>query len=176
MTIEFFIQDDEQPSLDFLPEVLEENPKINGQFFDVFSFKKAKSGKGYLVYTSHFICWFFKKEKVLTQALEALDYYCKIGSGYQFVVQVDKKVKSKFRLGIDTERTVKFVPLENTSFVLETYKNTAGIALETKTVNPFLITNPLPSLPPLNTTDLANSGEQTTLITHQGRKGGERPK
>lgn len=173
MPIEFFSQEEEQTSLDFLPDYLEENPKINGKTFDVFSFKKAKSGKGYMLYTSHFICWFFKKEKVLQQALEALDYYCKTGSGFQFVVQVDNKTKSKFHLGIDTDREAKYIPLENTSFRLADKNDTEVIGSEKKKDNPFLLQKTNPSLPTLVTAP-QNNGETTPPITHQGKKGRER--
>lgn len=171
MAIEFFAQEEEQTSLDFLPDALEENPKLNGKMFDVFSFKKAKSGKGYMLYTSDFICWFFKKEKVLQQALEALDYYCKTGSGYQFVVQVDKKAKNKFHLGIDTERSVKYVPLENTSYRLETQSDMEDTVQISKKENPFLVQKLTPSLLPLNPTSPLNDGEQTSPSIHQGEKG-----
>jgi hypothetical protein len=170
MAIEFFNQEEEVTSLDFLPDALEENPKLNGKLFDVFSFKKAKSGKGYMLYTSDFICWFFKKDKVLTQALEALDYYCKIGSGYQFVVMVDKKLKSKFSLGIDTDREVKYVPLENASYRLALENDTEDIPTEKQKANPFLFKKQNPSLPPLNTETL-NNGDEHYPITPQGAKG-----
>lgn len=172
MAIEFFAQKDEQTSLDFLPDALEENPKLNGKMFDVFSFKKAKSGKGYMLYTSDFICWFFKKEKVLQQALEALDYYCKTGSGFQFVVLVDKKLKSKFSLGIDTDRTVKYIPLEDTSYLLAAGNDMEDIQTENKKENPFIFTIPSPSLLPPNTEE-ANNGDKTSPTTPQGRKGRE---
>jgi hypothetical protein len=170
MGIQFFEQDEEVTSLDFLPDALEENPKLNGKIFDVFSFKKAKSGKGYMLYTSDFICWFFKKEKVLAQALEALDYYCKTGEGFQFVVQVDKKVKSKFSLGIDTERKVKFIPLENASYRLALTNDMEDTQTETKKENPFLFKTANPALLPLNTEPL-NSGDTITPTTRQGEKG-----
>jgi len=175
MAIEFFKQEEETLSLDFLPDALEENPKLNGKIFDVFAFKKAKSGKGYMLYTSDFICWFFKKEKVLTQALEALDYYCKTGTGFQFVVQVDKKLKSKFILGLDTDRETTYVPLENTCYRSATANDMGDIPKEKKVDNPFLVKNSNPSLPPLNTVP-ANNGEPISLTTHQGAKGRERVK
>lgn len=184
MAIEFFKQEEDSVSLDFLTDALEANPKLNGKLFDVFSFKKAKSGKGYSVYTSDFICWFFKKEKVLNQALEALDYYCKMGIGYQFVIQVDKSAKGKFHLGIDTERKVKYVPLENASYRLELQKELEGTVQtkksEEKNDNPFLINSkkqntnestPVP-LPPLTTGSQSN-GDSNPLTHRQGRKGRE---
>jgi hypothetical protein len=170
MAIEFFQQEEESTSLDFLPDALEENPKLNGKIFDVFSFKKAKSGKGYMLYTSDFICWFFKKDKTLTQALEALDYYCKTGSGFQFVVQVDKKLKSKFVLGIDTEREVKYIPLENTSFRLELESDMEVTQEKKKEGNPFLFRTQSLSLLPLSM-DPPNNGDTTSPITPQGEKG-----
>jgi hypothetical protein len=170
MAIEFFTQDDEQPSLEFLPDALEENSKLDGKIFDVFSFKKAKSGKGYMLYTSHFICWFFKKEKVLTQALEALDFYCKTGTGFQFVVQVDKKAKSKFHLGIDSERTAKYIPLENASFRLVNGNDMEDTQKENKAVNPFLLKIPLPSLLSPNTEPLTD-GDLPSPTIPQGKKG-----
>lgn len=170
MTIEFFNQEEEVTSLEFLPDALEENPKLNGKLFDVFSFKKAKSGKGYMLYTSDFICWFFKKDKTLTQALEALDYYCKTGKGFQFVVLVDKKLKSKFSLGIDSEREVKYVPLENTSYRLEVESDMEDTMKEKKQGNPFLLKLSTPSLLPLNIKPPTN-GEQISPTTPQGEKG-----
>ena len=173
MAIEFFTQDEETPSLEFLPDYLEENPKANGKIFDVFAFKKAKSGKGYMLYTSHFICWFFKKEKVLQQALEALDYYCKTGTGYTFVVQIDSKAKNKFHLGIDNEREAKYVPLENTSYRLALPTDTEDTPTKKETINPFLIQKKNPSLPPLGTEAIAppTNGEKNDIMTHQGGKG-----
>lgn len=168
MAIEFFAQEEESTSLDFLPDALEENPKLNGKTFDVFSFKKAKSGKGYMLYTSDFICWFFKKEKVIQQALEALDYYCKTGSGFQFVVQVDKKAKSKFHLGIDDEREVKYIPLENASYRLENGNESEDTVSEKKE-NPFLLSKTPPVPSPLLTTPPSN-GDSTSLTTPQGVK------
>jgi hypothetical protein len=170
MGIEFFVQEEEGISLEFLPDALEENPKLNGRMFDVFSFKKAKSGKGYMLYTSDFICWFFKKDKTLSQAIEALDYYCKTGSGYQFVVQVDKKLKSKFILGIDNDREVKYIPLENTSYRLALENDMEAIEEVKKEGNPFLFKKQNPSLLPLNT-ELPNNGEHNPPITPQGEKG-----
>lgn len=170
MAIEFFTDDEESPSLDFLPDALDENPKLDGKIFDVFSFKKAKSGKGYLLYTSHFICWFFKKEKVLTQALEALDYYCKTGTGYQFVVRVDKKAKGKFHLGLDTERETKYVPLENTSYRSGELKDMEDTQKEKRGDNPFLIPKLSPSLHPLST-EQPNNGGETVEHPPQGKKG-----
>lgn len=175
MGIEFFSQEEEQSSLEFLPDALEENPKLNGKIFDVFSFKKAKSGKGYMLYTSNFICWFFKKEKVLQQALEALDYYCKTGSGFQFVVQVDTKAKNKFHLGIDNDRAVKFVPLENASYRLETENDMEATKKEKKEDNPFLFKKQQPSLSPPSI-DSPNSGDSTYPTILQGKKGRETTK
>lgn len=175
MPIEFFVQDEEQPSLDFLPDALEEDPKLNGKMFDVFSFKKAKSGKGYMLYTTHFIVWFFKKEKVLQQVLEALDFYCKSGKGYQFVIQVDKKAKSKFHLGIDSEREVTYIPLENTSYLLADMRDMEVTKKEKSVTNPFLLTIQTPSLSPLNT-ETAIAGEILPHIIPQGRKGRETTK
>jgi len=170
MPIEFFVQDEESPSLEFLPDYLEENPKCDGKIFDVFSFKKAKSGKGYMLYTSHFICWFFKKEKVLQQALEALDFYCKTGSGFQFIVQVNKKSKSKFTLGIDTDREVRYIPLENASYRSGTMNDTEDTQETKNAVNPFLIQKSTPSLPPLPTESLIN-GDTISPSIPQGGKG-----
>lgn len=171
MAIEFFEQNEESISFDFLPDYLEENPKIDGRLYDVVAFKKAKSGKGYMLYTSHFICWFFKKEKVLQQALEALDYYCKSGGGFQFVVKVDKKAKSKFHLGIDNEREAKFVPLENGSYRLQIESDMEDTQMEKKKENPFLFKKSTPVPSPLIET--ANNGDQTSPSIHQGRKGRE---
>jgi len=171
MPIEFFTQEEDSTSLDFLPDALEENPKLNGKTFDVFSFKKAKSGKGYMLYTSDFICWFFKKEKVLQQALEALDFYCKTGKGFQFVVQVDKKAKSKFHLGIDSDREVTYVPLENTSYRLGVESDMEDTPTMEKKVNPFLINTLTPSLPSPVAIDHLNNGEPHPPITLQGKKG-----
>lgn len=182
MAIEFFKQEEDQPDLEFLPDALLINPKLDGKLFDVFSFKKAKSGKGYMVYTSDFICWFFRKEKVIGQALEALDYYCKTGTGYQFVVQVDKKTKGKFHLGLDTDREVKYIPLENASYRLELSNESEDTAPnqtnEKKNTNPFLVTpkdrgleqlNPVP-LPP-QTIDQPNDGASPPLVIPRGGKG-----
>lgn len=170
MVIEFFNQEDEGKSLDFLPDALEDDPKLNGKMFDVYSFKKAKSGKGYMLYTSDFICWFFKKDKTLAQVLEALDYYCKTGTGFQFVVLVDRKLKSKFTLGIDQEREVSYVPLENTSYRLGLESDTEDTVQEIKKGNPFLFKTQNPSLLPLVTETLTVGG-QTYPTTHQGEKG-----
>jgi len=170
MAIEFFQQEEESTSLEFLPDALETNPKLNGKLFDVFSFKKAKSGKGYMLYTSDFICWFFKKEKTIQQALEALDYYCKTGTGFQFVVKVDKTLKSKFVLGIDTEREVKYIPLENASYRLVLPNDMEDMNPTEKKENPFLFKSQNPSLQPLNTT-LPNNGVENYPITLQGQKG-----
>lgn len=172
MAIEFFKHEEESTSLDFLPDALETNPKLNGKIFDVFSFKKAKSGKGYMIYTSHFIAWFYKKEKVLTQALEALDYYCKTGSGFQFVVEVNTKIKNKFVLGIDTDREVTYVPLENTSYRLVLENDMEATTLKEEKANPFLLKKLNPSLPSLNTVPL-NNGDITSPTTPQGKKGRE---
>lgn len=170
MPIEFFAQEEESTSLDFLPDALEENPKLHGKVFDVFAFKKAKSGKGYMLYTSDFIAWFFKKEKVLQQALEALDYYCKSGSGFPFVIQVDKQAKSKFHLGIDTDREAKFVPLENASYRLAQPNDTEDTQITTPKDNPFLFKKTTPSLQP-QSIDPQSNGGSTPPITPQGKKG-----
>jgi len=164
MPVEFFKRDEGSLSLDFLPDALDENPKLDGKMFDVFSFKKAESGKGYMLYTSDFIAWFFKKDKIMVQVLEALDYYCKTGTGYQFVIQVESSLKSKFNLGLDTDREVTYIPLENTSYVLENMKSTEGTKKGKKVVekkpveNPFLKkkTKPVP-LPP--STDPLKDGD-----------------
>lgn len=170
MSIEFFKQEEESPVLEFLSEALESRPKLNEKLFDVYSFKKANSGKGYMLYTSDFICWLFKKDKILTQALEALDYYCKTGTGFQFVIYVDKKLKNKFSLGIDTDREVKYIPLENTSYRLALQNDMEDIQREKKVTNPFLFKTQNPSLPPLDTETLIN-GEPTSPITPLGEKG-----
>jgi len=175
MPIDFFVQEEEAPSLEFLPDYLEENPKANGQTWDVFAFKKAKSGKGYMLYTSHFICWFYKKEQTMQQVLEALDFYCKTGSGFQFVVKVDTSIKRKFHLGIDTDREVRYIPLENSSYRLENTKGMADTKTDKKEQNPFLINKIKPSLqtPP---TDQLISGDLPPLSIPQGGKGRSRSK
>lgn len=168
MPIEFFEQEEEKDHLDFLPDALEENPRLDGKLFDVFAFKKAKSGKGYMLYTSHFICWFFKKEKPLQQALEALDYYCKTGTGFQFVVKVDKKLKSKFVLGLDSEREAKFVPLENTCYRLAQENDMEDMNLPMKKENPFLLK--IKTVPSSLSIDPAKLGDLNPT-TVQGEKG-----
>ena len=171
MAIEFFKQQETSPNLDFLNEYLEENPKSNGKIFDIYSFTKAKSGKGYMLSTSDFHIWFFRKEKILTQILEALDYYCKTGEGLQFVCQIDKSVKSLCHIGIDEDRKVTYIPLEGTSYVLQNYIKSEGTKKEKKGSNPFLIQkkNPVPS--PLTTIDSPNSGVPEPPSSPLGEKG-----
>lgn len=169
MGIQFFEQPSESVDLEFASNYLEANPKQNGKIFDLVSVKKAKSGKGYMLYTSDFIVWYYRKEKVLQQILEALDIFCKVGGGKQFVIQLDKTASKKFNIGIDEEREATYIPLENASYVLQGKQELEGIKKEKKEVNPFL--KNLPSLPTLS------EQSQTTLqdldSNPKGRKGRE---
>jgi len=170
MPIEFFKEELETPNLEFVGDYLKDNPKSDGKLYDVDSIKKAKSGKGYMLYTSHFICWFFKKEAIMSQIIEALDYYCQVGSGYILVIQLDKKAKKGFHIGIDQDRETVYVPLENQSYLSLHTSSMEVIQKENKdSTNPFLKKKPLP-LPP-HPLETVNNGEPELGNPMKGRKG-----
>lgn len=140
--IDFFDSEASSVDLEFAADYLAAHPKENGTVHDIHTVKLAKSGKGYMLYTQEFLCWLFKKEKTATQLIEALEYYVKVGGGFQLVVQLDKKAKSSVKYGVDRDRSATYFPLGKGFSVYEEES-------ENPSENPFLIPLPLPSLLPV---------------------------
>lgn len=70
--------------------------------YEVIEILKAKSGKGYLVKTTDFACWLWKKQKLTNQLIEALESYCKNGGYSLFVVAITDK-QDGYRIACDKE-------------------------------------------------------------------------
>lgn len=171
--IDFF--DTESPSidLDFATDYLKANPKRDQDIFHIHSIKLAKSGKGYMLYTNEFMCWLFKKEKTATQLIEALEYYVKVGGGFQLVVKLDKKAKNNVVYGIDKDIPCSYFPLGKGFSCLEEDSETP-----LSNMNPFLVTLPSTPLIPVPAPYLdgeEGSGEEIPPASQKrGQKGSVR--
>lgn len=102
MAIQFF--EDITPTdgdLDFAADFLKANPKQDGKDFTITEITLAKSGKGYMAKTDHFVCWLWRKNKTTNQLLEAIEAYVANQHGYRIVAVLDKRIKDGFRLGVD---------------------------------------------------------------------------
>ena len=102
MAIQFF-EEAVSIQLDFASDYLKENPKENGKSYEVTEVKLTNAGSGYMVYTDVCTGFYYKKEKVLQQLLEALEVYVDGQDGYALFMVLDKKAKKGFSLGIDVE-------------------------------------------------------------------------
>jgi len=133
MAIQFF-EEAASIQLDFAADYLKENPKENGKSYEVTEVRLTNAGSGYMVYTDVCTGFYYKKEKVLQQLLEALQVYVEGQDGYALFMVLDKKTKKGFSLGIDAE--IK----RNWFGCAKKYTLSAegGLGLTEKPVNPFL--------------------------------------
>lgn len=150
MTLKFF--DAESPTsgdLPFASDYLKENPKYNGEQYEVTEVVLAQSNKGYMVKTDSFILWLWKKQKLTTQLIEALKFYTEQQDGYKLVAVLDKTAKSMARLAIDFEEERTWFAVGNESYSTQEL----GFTKETSnTANPFLPAPQDPSLGALTAT------------------------
>lgn len=70
--------------------------------YPVVQILRAKSGKGYMVSTTHFNCWLWKNSKLCKQIIEALQHYVKNGGYKLFVVPKNNKPDG-YSIAVDKE-------------------------------------------------------------------------
>ena len=133
MAIQFF-EEAASIQLDFAAEYLKENPKENGKSYEVTEIRLTNAGSGYMVYTDVCTGFYYKKEKVLAQLLEALQVYVEGQDGYAIFMVLDKKTKKGFSLGIDVEVKRNWFGCQKKYSLLES----DGLESKGKQSNPFL--------------------------------------
>jgi len=133
MAIQFF-EEAASIQLDFAAEYLKENPKENGKSYEVTEIRLTNAGSGYMVYTDVCTGFYYKKEKVLGQLLEALEVYIDGQDGYAIFMVLDKKAKKGFSLGIDVEIKRNWFGCQKKYSLLAT----DGLESKGKQSNPFL--------------------------------------
>lgn len=135
--IQFFEAESNSADTPFLSDLLKEpnGKSLIGKTFIVNEVLAVSSGKGYLLRTDTFITFIWKKQKVTTQLLEALNFYFEQGTGYTLCAVVDPKIKCGCQLGVDFA-TTSYWQKKGENF----YNSTNALELETKLVteNPFL--------------------------------------
>lgn len=137
MSLTFFEskEDNGNGELEFFNEWLEKNPKPKNKEFEVTECKASKSGKGYMLVTTDFQIWLWKKQKLTQQLLEAFNVWVNIepDTGFRLVVVLDLKSKDKYRIGVDKETKVTWFQMGNG------YTTTADNAyFQDSDLNPFL--------------------------------------
>jgi hypothetical protein len=155
--VKFFeAQDTGSGDRDFAPDYLKRFPKQDGTLHDVTEIKKVVSGKGYLLYTEHFLVWLWKKEKSAQQVIEALRVYIDTKEGFTLVCKLDKTKKSGCILGVDFERPTTWFAMGNDSYTLD---EDAISQESTDSGNPFLPQEKTTAPTPLSAeTDLSTVG------------------
>lgn len=137
MSLTFFEakEDNGNGELLFLNEWLEQNPKPKNKEFAVIECKASKSKKGFMLITSDFQVWLWKKQKLTQQLLEAFDVWVnkEPDSGFKLVVVIDLSAKDKYRVAVDKEVKVTWFAMGNGYTTLD------GNAYSEETdLNPFL--------------------------------------
>lgn len=117
----------------FATEYLAANKKEMGREFTVNEIVLARSGKGYMVHTEHFVCWLWKKSKLTQMLLEALNAYVSTSHGYHLFVMLTNENKDCFKIGCNTELETRWYDLGNGSYSLTPLNSSS-----TETGNPFL--------------------------------------
>jgi len=137
MAISFFeeSEDNGTGSLEFLNDWLEENPKNKEKSFPITEIKLAKSKKGYTVSTGKFMVFLWKKSKVATMIVEAMNVWINLepDTGFQLLVVLDPKTKDGYKIGVDKEKHVTWFQMGNGFTTLE-----HNAYSEEKDLNPFL--------------------------------------
>jgi hypothetical protein len=137
MALSFFEEpeDNGSGSLDFLNDWLEANPKNKEKQFPIVEIKLAKSKKGYIVSTEKFMVFLWKKSKVATMLVQAMDVWINLepGSGFEMLVVLDSKTKDGYKLGVDKEKHVTWFQMGNGFTTLESNAHS-----QESDLNPFL--------------------------------------
>lgn len=133
MAITFF-EEAKSIQLDFASEYLKSHPKEHGKSYEVKEVRLTNAGSGYMIYSDVCTGFFYKKETILQQLLEALQVYVEGQDGYAVFMVLDKTAKKGFSLGVDmTEKRNWFGSGKKFTQVEE-----IGFGSETKSSNPFL--------------------------------------
>lgn len=117
----------------FATEYLAANKRELDREFSVTEIMAAKSGKGYMVHTEHFVCWLWRKSKITIMLLEALQAYVETGTGFHLFVTLTNKNKDCFLIGCNTDISAKWYDLGNGLYSL-----TPKELSSTEGENPFL--------------------------------------
>lgn len=137
MALSFFEEPEDtgSGSLDFLNDWLEANPKNKEKQFPVVEIKLAKSKKGYIVSTDKFMVFLWKKSKVATMLVQAMDVWINMepDTGYELLVVLDPKTKDGYKLGVDKEKKVTWFQMGNGYTTLE-----SNAHCQESDLNPFL--------------------------------------
>jgi hypothetical protein len=123
MALSFFEEpeDNGTGSLDFLNDWLEANPKNKEKQFSVTEIRLAKSKKGYIVSTGKFMVFLWKKSKVATMLVEAMNVWINVepDTGFDLVIALDPKSKDGYKLGVDKDKKVTWFQMGNGFTTLE---------------------------------------------------------
>ncbi len=170
MAITFFQYDESSSSLEFLSDYFEDHPEIEGQDFEILAISPVKSGKGYLLTTPEFQVFYFKKEKIILQLLQALEHYCGNGYGPKVICRVDSTIKSLHLLGIDEDNRREWMFSQGKYSIVGGPGISPKKALPSDGSNPFIsrkfIPSPLsPSPTPENVNEPAKKTSQTSKKT-----------
>lgn len=87
----------------FVNEWVEGNKKDVGRPYSIESVILSKKGTGYLVTTSEFLAFYWKKSSIATQLIEALEYYSEVGEGPRLVAIPQKDGTCK--IGVDEDNS-----------------------------------------------------------------------
>lgn len=169
--IQFFETETQTSDTPFLSDLLKtpEGKKLEGTSHVVNEVLAVSSGKGYLIRCDNFIAFIWKKQKVTSQLLEALNYYFEAGTGYTLCAVVDSKIKGGCKLGIDFDTTSYWQKKEENF-----YNSTTALVSEERQVteNPFLP----PKFPSTQSRslELADVIDAPTQTSHQSNQNGSK--
>lgn len=145
MALKFFepVEDSGNGQLEFLNDWLEANPKNKTKQFLITEIRRTKSDKGYLISTTHFNVFIWKKQKLTTMLIEALDAYVNtFEHGYALYVVLKTPTSKDFSLAMDEDEMVTWFASKNG---YTTTEPNASSKEESQGTNPFLpITPPTP--------------------------------
>jgi hypothetical protein len=137
MALTFFesLEDNGTGELEFFNEWVKANPKPKSKEFVVTEIKAAKSGKGYMLVTTDFQIWLWKKQKLAVMLLQALDVWVnkEPDTGFNLIVVLDPKGKDGYKVAVDKEQKVTWFTMGNGFTTLE-----QSAYSEETDLNPFL--------------------------------------
>lgn len=137
MALTFFEsnEDNGNGELEFFGDWIKKNPKPKNKEFVVTEMKAAKKGNGYMLITTDFQIWLWKKQKLTQLLLEAFNVWVNIepDTGFSLMVVIDSKAKDGYKVAVDKEHKVTWFTMGNgyTSMEQSAYS-------EETDLNPFL--------------------------------------
>jgi hypothetical protein len=89
--------------LPFHSDFASANPSRCGELFRVTGIFLAKSGKGYMVQTTDFVCWVWKNSKIAKELIADVELAIPNGISSTLLCQLNSEGKDGYVLGWDTE-------------------------------------------------------------------------